>query len=108
MDRTPLGTYKLSDIKAAEVELWLHHLKRAGSTCSRIRNVMSVLFTHAHRHELFDRNPIRFVRQSAKRRRIPEVLTPAEIQRLLKALKPRIRVMVLLAVGTGTRDCFRR
>ena len=35
------------------------------------------------RHELFDRNPIRLVRQGAKRRTTPSVLTPAEIKVLI-------------------------
>ena len=39
---------------------------------------MSVLFNHACRYELFDRNPIRFVRQRAKRRTAPTLLAPIE------------------------------
>ena len=42
----------------------------------KVRNVMSVLFNHACRYEFFDRNPICLVRQSAKRRTAPSVLTP--------------------------------
>jgi hypothetical protein len=41
---------------------------------------MSVLFNHACRYELFDRNPIHLVRQSAKRRTPPAILVPAENQ----------------------------
>jgi len=47
---------------------------------------MSVLFNHACRYELFDRNPIYLVRQSAKRRRAPTVLMPAEIKALVDSL----------------------
>jgi site-specific recombinase XerD len=36
--------------------------------------------------ELFDRNPICLVRQSAKRRNAPTILTPAEIKALLDVL----------------------
>jgi site-specific recombinase XerD len=53
---------------------------------------MSVLFNHARRYDLFDRNPISMVRQSAKRRTFPEVLSVDEIQQLVAALKPS-RVM---------------
>jgi hypothetical protein len=35
------------------------------------RNLMSVLFNHGIRHDIGGRNPIRLVRQSAKRRKIP-------------------------------------
>ncbi len=65
---------------------------------------MSVLFTHARHYDLFDRNPIQFVRQSAKRRKSPDVLTPQEVRRLLGELQPRERLMVLLAMGTGLRQ----
>src|SRR5579864_4912391 len=65
---------------------------------------MSVLFNHAYRYELFDRNPIYFVRQSAKRRRVPTVLIPAEIKALVDNLGIRERTLVLLAVSTGLRQ----
>jgi integrase len=64
---------------------------------------MSVIFNHARRYDLFDRNPISMVRQSAKRRTFPEVLSVDEIQQLVAALKPRERTLVLLAAGTGLR-----
>ena len=54
------------NIKAVEVELWLKHLERSGGTRCKIRNVMSVLFNHARRYDLYDRNPIQWVRQRAK------------------------------------------
>jgi len=84
--------------------LWLKHLERAAGTCCKIRNVMSVLFNHARRYDLYDRNPIQWVRQSAKRRSTPEVLTSNEVRQLLTALKPRERMMVLLGVATGLRQ----
>lgn len=61
------GEYRLSDIRAVEVESWLKSLNRASGTRCKIRNVMSVLFNHGRRHDLCDRNPIQWVRQSAKR-----------------------------------------
>ena len=96
-------TYILPRVRAGEVELWLRHLPLARSSCAKIRNLMSVLFNHAIRHDLYDRNPIRLVRQSAKRRGVPEVLSIAEIQLLLNVLGPRERTLVLLDVGTGLR-----
>jgi hypothetical protein len=44
------------------VEEWLKYLELAQATRSKIRNVMSVVFNHAIRHDLYDRNPIRFGR----------------------------------------------
>ena len=65
---------------------------------------MSVLFNHACRYELFDRNPIYLVRQSAKRRAAPTLLLPAEIKALINALELRERTLVLLAASTGLRQ----
>ena len=64
---------------------------------------MSALFNHAIRHEWTERNPIRFVRQSAKRERAPDVLTAEEFKALLAELDGPYYVMVLLAAVTGLR-----
>ncbi len=64
---------------------------------------MSVLFNHGIRHDICGRNPIRLVRQSAKRRKIPPILSVDDIQKLLPALPFRERTLVLLDVGTGLR-----
>jgi len=65
---------------------------------------MSVLFNHACRYELFDRNPIHLVRQSAKRRTAPSVLEPVEIKALIDGLAIRESTLVLLAASTGLRQ----
>ena len=90
-------------VNAGEVELWLRSLPLARSSCAKIRNLMSVVFNHGIRHEICDRNPIRLVRQSAKRRTAPVVLSASEVQRLIAALAIRERTLVLLAFGTGLR-----
>jgi len=97
------GRYALSDIRATEVELWLRHLDRAPGTRSKIRNTMSLLFNHGRRHDLCERNPIQWVRQSTKRRSAPDVLTASEVQMLFATLPLRQKTMVLLAVTTGLR-----
>jgi len=96
--------YDLAEVRTIEVESWLRRLPLANSSCAKIRNLMSVLFNHACRYELFDRNPIHLVRQSAKRRRTPTVLIPAEIKALVDNLSIRERTLVLLAVSTGLRQ----
>lgn len=83
------------------MEAWLGGLSLARGSRAKIRNVLCVLFNHACRHELFDLNPIRFVRQSAKRRRAPGVLTGPEIKGLVENLPLRERTLVLLAASTG-------
>jgi integrase len=97
------GKYKLHEIKTIDVETWLRGLSLAKSSSAKVRNIFSILFNHACRYDLFDRNPITLVRHSAKRRRIPEVLTVEEAQRLLSVLAVKERTMVLMALGTGLR-----
>src|SRR6516162_4151586 len=96
--------YELAEVRTIQVESWLRRLPLAKSSCAKIRNLMSVLFNHACRYELFDRNPIHLVRQSAKRRRTPTVLMPAEIKALVDNLSIRERTLVLLAVSTGLQQ----
>lgn len=98
------GNIPLSEVRTMGVESWLRRLPLAKSSCAKIRGLLSVLFNHACRYELFDRNPIRLVRQGAKRRSSPSVLTPFEIKALLSGLGLRERVLVLLAASTGLRQ----
>jgi integrase len=98
------GKYELREVRTIEVESWLRRLPLAKSSCAKIRGVMSVLFNHACRYEFFDRNPIRLVRQGAKRKAAPNVLTPDEIKTLIDGLAIRKRTLVLLAASTGLRQ----
>jgi integrase len=98
------GSIRLSEVRTMEVESWLRRLPLAKSSCAKLRNILSVLFNHACRHELFDRNPIRLVRQGAKRRSAPSVLTPPEIKALINNLSLRERTLVLLVASTGLRQ----
>lgn len=67
-----------------EVESWLKSLNRAPGTRCKIRNVQ-------------------WVRQGAKRRTAPDILTSDEVRGLLANLRFRERILVLLAVTTGLR-----
>jgi site-specific recombinase XerC len=96
--------YELAEVRTVQVESWLRSLPLAKSSCAKIRNLMSVVFNHACRYELFERNPICLVRQSAKRRRAPTILMPAEIKALVDNLHIRERTLVLVAVSTGLRQ----
>ncbi len=49
-------------------------------------------------------NPIRLVRQGAKRRATPSVLTPFEIKVLINNLSLRERTLVLVVASTGLRQ----
>jgi integrase len=98
------GTYPLGKVKPIEVESWLRQLPLARGSCAKIRNIMSVLFSHACRYELYSDNPIRLVRQSAKRRKVPHILHVDEIRLLLDNVGSLPRLLIFLDVTTGLRQ----
>jgi integrase len=99
------GEHLLSDVRTIAVKDWLHGLSLSNGSKAKIRNLMSALFTHGIRYEWIERNPIRFVRQSAKRERVPDVLTAEEIKALLAELEldGPYYPMTFLAAVTGLR-----
>src|SRR5713226_4638376 len=97
------GSYHVTEVKAVAVEQWLRSLKYANGSKAKARNIMSAVFNHAVRWEWLGVNPIRMVRQSAKRTRMPIVLSIEQIAALLRILKEPTRTMVFLAVFTGLR-----
>jgi integrase len=97
------GSYRLSAVKTVAVEDWLRTQSLAPGTKAKMRNIMSALFTHAMRYEWTDRNPIKLVRQSAKRQSTPDVLTAEELRALLNELDGPYYVMALMAAVTGLR-----
>ena len=107
------GSWRLDEIGrvafAVKVEAWLKgKLTVKGKPMARgskakLRNIMSAVFTYALRHRWMDRNPMREVRQSAKRERVPARLTADELCQLLNELDLVHSVMILLLVPTGMR-----
>jgi integrase len=95
--------HKLSEVKTVAVEKWLETMELAPATKTKIRNIMSAVYSHGIRHEWISFNPISKVRCSAKRLREPDVLTPLEFQALLRELPLRERAAVMLAGSTGLR-----
>ena len=119
----------LKGFVAGEVEQWLRGLKKkphrkrkppfpvaaeepqrlAPGTRAKIRSLMSVLFNHAIRWGLFPYNPISGperksgVRQSSKRRKVPDILELEEMRLILPELSIREKAMVSLDMITGIR-----
>ncbi len=100
----------LDEVKTVQVEKWLRSLPHANGTRAKFRNVMCLLFNHAIRWELFDKNPISGpskgsgVRQSSLRRRDPDILTLEEMGAIIPYIgNEAIKVMVLIAASTGMR-----
>lgn len=85
------------------MEQWLKTLPLAPGSKAKIRNIMSVVFSHALRWEWAQRKPITNVRQSAKRRKIPVILTIEQIKDFLSNLEEPCRTAVLLDLASGLR-----
>lgn len=96
-------SYRLADVKAVQVEQWLKSLPVSRGTKAKIRNIMSALYSHAQRWEWVSTNPITHVRQSAKRSRVPTVLTPDQLKDFLANLADPAKTAVLLGALTGLR-----
>jgi integrase len=96
-------SYRLRDVKSVAVEEWLKTLPLSNGSRAKIRNIMHAIFNHAIRWEWYSQNPITRVRQSAKRSRIPIVLSIVQIQALLENLREPVRTMVLVDISTGLR-----
>src|SRR5436305_5515599 len=75
----------------------------ANASCAKIMNVIIFFFKQKTAYEICQRNPIQMVRRSAKRKKIPVVLSPGEVRKLLPVLALRERTLVLLDYGTGLR-----
>jgi integrase len=103
VDSPPLAFTSADEVKAVDVEAWLKSVPLARGSKAKIRNLMCALFSHAIRWEWAEKNPIKSVRQSAKRMKTPDVLTPEEITALLKKLPEPLRTAVELDAFTGLR-----
>jgi integrase len=97
------GDRPLEEIKPVAVEEWLRSLTLAPKTKVNLRSLFHLIYEHARRWELTDRNPIDLVRQRGGRRCIPRVLTPSEIRLLLAQLVEPYHTMVLVAACLGLR-----
>ena len=81
----------------------LKTLKLSDGSKAKVRNIASAIVLTCCTVGVFDRNPITHARQSAKRKKQPEVLTAEELKSLLTGLSGVNRVMVFVAVATGLR-----
>jgi integrase len=99
------GLCPVKEVKTVAVEKWLRELALANGSKKKVRDIMSVLYTHGIRHEWLPmgHNPIAYVRQSGKRQRIPDILTIEELHNLWIESAPRERATISVAFGNGLR-----
>ncbi|HEY4931501.1 MAG TPA: site-specific integrase [Terriglobales bacterium] len=105
-------TTRVMDVKSVAVEGWLAMLLSTktgkpleNGTKQRIRNIFSVLFTHAQRYEFVPQghNPISLVRQTGKRSCIPDILEPWEMNAIWLDSSLRERAAISIEYGNGLR-----
>ncbi len=106
-------TTRMLDVKSVAIEAWLSTLtstKKArkpleNGTKQRIRNIFSTLFGHAQRYEFvpIGYNPVKLVRQTGKRSRIPDILEPWEIKALWVSAAKRECAAISIEFGNGLR-----
>jgi integrase len=113
------GNLPLEEVKTVEVERWLRAAEVADGTRSKIKCVMSALFSHAVRWEFCSQNPISSgipvastgtrgpstgVRISAKRQNSPLVLSSEQVKLGLAKLEYRDQLLVFLDGALGIRQ----
>jgi len=113
------GNLALEEVKTVEVERWLRSTDVTDGTKAKIKCVMSALFSHAVRWELYSHNPISSgipvgsggkrgpstgVRMSAKRQSAPLVLSPEQLKLGLAQLEFREQLLVFLDGALGIRQ----
>jgi integrase len=97
------GASLFRSMETMQFENWLKTIPRPNGTKSKIKNIMSAIYTHAQRYKFCKENPIMLVRQSAKREREPDVLDADEINAVLAELADPCRTVVHVAACTGLR-----
>lgn len=100
------GAEFVHNIKPMAIESWLEGYPYSRQIKAHVRNLMHTLFQKAILWEITDkRNPVDLVRQSRKRLKKPQILTPPEFKALLDELREPYRAMALTAACLGLRVC---
>jgi integrase len=100
---------KLRDLQVGDPSARLKPLTPGPRTVNKCLGVLVSLFTYAVRHELMTRNPadrIEKLPTAAGEGRVIEqnVLTPADLQRVIDSTREPFRIPVMLAAYTGARQ----
>ena len=95
---------EFEELPGVYVEQWLKSLQLATGMKAKVRNILSVVCSHALRYGCMKTHPIKGkVRQSAKTTRLQVPLEVAELRALYAELELIYRVMLLLDVPSGMR-----
>jgi integrase len=101
------GKRLVAAITVEEIDKWLGDLGYAPKSRAQYRANIGVLFSHAERRGMIDKNPVPFTEKPKLVDASPEIFTPDELRTLLEiASREATDVLPMLAIGafTGLRD----
>ena len=100
------GDFSLVEVQPVAVQQWVAQLNAAGYAPATIRKAYQILgriFTAAVESRLIARSPCQGVKLPRIEQTDKRYLSPAEIQHLTDAIRPRFRALVLTAAYSGAR-----
>lgn len=105
------GNRRMAAIRPSEVQAWVTRLSAGGlapSTVQVIHGILAAIFKAAIRDRKLAASPCEGTRLPRKLPREVVPLETAVVERLISAVPPRYRALVVLAAGTGLRqgECF--
>lgn len=103
---TPLGHLPIDCVTRDDVARWIREQQETGSAAKTVRNrqgVLSAALGRATDDGIIPRNPALKARIGRTERREMTVLTPAEIQVLLRRVSDHYRPLIMTLYGTGLR-----
>jgi len=100
------GDFSLVEVQPVAVQQWVAQLNAAGYAPATIRKAYQILgriFTAAVESRLIARSPCQGVKLPRIEQTDKRYLSPAELQHLADAIRPRFRALVLTAAYSGAR-----
>jgi len=101
------GKRPIAAITVEEIEKWLNDLNYAPKSRAQYRANIGVLFSHAERREMIDKNPVTRTEKPKLVDTSPEIFTPDELRSLLEtASRQTADVVPMLSIGAfaGLRE----
>jgi integrase len=101
------GKMPVAAITVEEIDKWLSDLNYAPKSRAQYRANIGVLFSHAERREMIDKNPVPRTEKPKLLDASPEIFTPDELRSLLEtASREAPNVVSMLAIGAfaGLRE----
>lgn len=95
--------YRLSELRAADIERYFENLDVVGKTKNNILIPLRAVFGEALRDEIIDRDPLKKIPLFQHRAPEPDPLSQSEILSILQACEGQIQNIIEFAIWTGLR-----